>query len=202
MIRCYKYLFIIIFRAISQLICLLIATFLSFGHVNWSLPYDFGNLTNLSNSTTNSTDINSQQQPHHNEYAQRLYRVCNDGHGMYGIITVHDKLREDRRWNWQCRKLVQQNSSQSCYWSRDVNDYNRDISFTCCDNEYLCGVDSYHNNSHDDRKWSFYCCGASGITTHNCYMTGYQNRLDGDLDFQAPLGSVIMGVFSRYVYNE
>ena len=81
-----------------------------------------------------------------------------------------------------------------------MNYYNKDISFTCCKNEYIQGVDSYHDNRHDDRRWSFYCCDSSGLTTHNCYTTGYQNnpRLDGDLDFQASFDRVITGVFSQY----
>lgn len=181
------------FRAICHLLCLLILAFLSFGNITWSLPYP----ANLSNDGTPSTNNNSHQYQFLNK---RHYRVCEDGYGIYGVISVHHNYSEGRQWYWQCRKLAPENSSHSCYWSRDVNYYNKDISFTCCDNEYIRGVDSYHDNSHDDRRWSFYCCDSSGLTTHKCYNTGYQNNLslDGDLDFQASFGRVITGVFSQY----
>ena len=82
-----------------------------------------------------------------------------------------------------------------------MNYYNKDFSFTCCKNEYMRGVDSYRDDRHDDRIWNFYCCGTSGITTHNCFTTGYQNnllRLDGDMDYQASLGRVMTGAFGQY----
>ena len=181
------------FRAIGQLLCLLILTFLSFGNHTWSLPYP----ANLSNDNSPWTKNNSLEYQFLNN---RHCRVCDDGYGIYGAISVHHSLSEDRRWYWQCRKLAQENLSHSCYWSRDVNYYNKDISFTCCENEYIRGVDSYHDNSHDDRRWSFYCCDSTGLTTHTCYTIGYQNSLslDGDLDFQAPFGRVVTGVFSQY----
>ena len=196
-ITCY-YNFCINFRAISQTLCLLILTFLSFDDGAWSLPYP----ANLSNDTSSSSsnDGSSQQLQFLNE---RHYRVCDDGYGIYGVISVqHNHSEGGRLWYWQCRKLVQENSSHSCYWSKDVNYYNKHMSFTCCKNEYMRGVDSYHDNRHNDRTWSFYCCGSSGITTHSCYTTGYQNSLrpDGDVDFQASFGGVITGAFSQYDY--
>ena len=183
-----------VFRAISQRICLLILIFLSFQQVIWSLPYY---PANHSNDSSPSTDDNSQQLQVLNK---RHYRVCDDGFGIYGVISVQHNHTDDRQWYWQCRKLGQENSSHSCYWSKDVNYYNKDLSFTCCENEYIRGVDSYLDNRHDNRRWSFYCCSSSGLVTHDCYETGYQNslHLHGDMDFQASFGTVITGAFSQY----
>lgn len=190
----YYYYMTFVCRAINQLLWLLFLTFLSFDNSIWSLPYP----ANVSNDTLTSTDNNSQQLQFLNK---RHYRVCDVGYGIYGVISVkHNHSEANRQWHWQCRELVQENSSHSCYWSKDVNYYNKDFSFTCCENEYMRGVESYHDDRHDDHMWSFYCCGTSGIKTHNCFTTGYQNslRLDGDMDYQASFGRVMTGAFSQY----
>lgn len=186
---------LLLFRAnIVQPLLLIMLMFLSFGQVSWtrSPPY------RINSSNDSTTDISPQ---YFNNKV--VYRVCNDGYGIYGVISERDEPSKlGRQWHWQCRKLTQvaQNSSQSCYWSRDVNHYNKDISFTCCENEYIGGVYSYHDNSHEDRRWSFYCCSSSDLKTRDCYTTGYRNSLTTDLDFQAAYGRVITGAISQYDY--
>ena len=117
---------------------------------------------------------------------------------MYAVRSVHDNQREDRRWTWQCRNLVSRNSQPRCYWTRDVNDYDEQIAFLCRENYYLAGVESYHHNYYEDRRWSFYCCSSPGLSSSNCYITDYQNSWDGVLDFRAHHHEFITGIFSHH----
>ena len=124
------------------------------------------------------------QRYYQNDYDQPLYKRCDSGNGMYAVRSVHDNHREDRRWEWLCRNVAYY-AQQSCYWSRDVNDFDQPISFLCAHNYYLAGVDSYHDNHHEDRRWSFLCCNSPGHYSGYCYIPGYQNSWDGYMDFRA-----------------
>ena len=68
----------------------------------------------------------------------------------------------------------------------------------CSKNQYLGAVESYHENSKEDRRWKFTCCSVPSYATKDCRLTGYVNHLDGKMDFQASEGEVITGVVSYY----
>ena len=187
-------------RAIQRASCLI---FLTMIYITFSLPLDMrkdGSSSDQPSSSLNYTSLAKirDRRYYQNEYDQRLYKQCDSGNGVYAMRSVHDNHREDRRWNWQCRSLVSRHSLPQCYWTRDVNDYDEQIAFLCRENYYLAGVESYHDNHHEDRRWSFYCCNTPGLSSSNCYTTGYQNSWDGVLDFRAHHQEFITGVLSHH----
>ena len=91
-------------RATSKYLFLLLLVLFSVDHTTWSLPKNYSaekNLSQFSNSSkslTNNSSTNLRQRrfSYHNEWDDRLYRVCEAGYGMYHVESRHDNYREDR----------------------------------------------------------------------------------------------------------
>ena len=136
-----------------------------------------------------------------NKYDKPVKKDCNQGEGFYKIQSIFHRKRNDRRWSFECRKVVQNNASVTCTKTEShVNGFKKPILFSCGDNEYMAGVESYHKNRKEDRKWKFTCCSASNHITSDCRLTDNVNQLGKTLDFQAGDGEVITGVNSQ-TYN-
>lgn len=132
-----------------------------------------------------------------NKWDGQLSKTCPTGQGFYRVRSKHNNGREDRLWEFYCRKVVQQ-GSPTCTKSSYINQFQEFISFMCGKNRYIGAVESYHENSKEDRRWKFTCCSAPLQATRDCRLTDYVNNLDGVMDFQASDGEVITGVFSYY----
>ena len=171
-------------RTVSGSPCLLVLVFLSIAHASCSLP------------ASNKGAVRHRRQ-YHNDWDQRLTRYCNEGDGIYLVESEHDNRREDRRWRLECRNVVQ-NSPQTYSWTSYVNNFDEPILFMCGRDEYLRGVDSYHNDYYEDRRWRFYCCHSPGYTTKSCEISDYVNSWDEPMSFQARIGTVITGAFSYH----
>ena len=195
----------ILYRAANKHFYLLLLVVLSIYHSAWSLPNDYSakksssRFSNSSKSLTGNASTNLRQRRFsaHNEWDGRLYRVCEDDYGMYHVESRHDNHREDRIWAWQCRRVFQ-NRPQTCSWTSYVNEFDQPILFMCGRNEYLRGVESYHSNPHEDRRWRFYCCHSNGYVTKSCEISGYVNDWDHPMHFQARQGQIITGAFSYH----
>ena len=85
-----------------------------------------------------------------------MKKDCNKGEGIYKVQSEFRGYYNDRRWNFECRKVVQNNAQVTCTQTKSyVNDFN---VFPCGDNQYMAGVESYHDNSKEDHRWKFTCC--------------------------------------------
>ena len=60
----------------------------------YAAPYGLGNNKALA-------DIQYQ-----NQFDQPLNAHCHGADGMYKVQSVHDNHREDRVWNWECRRVL------------------------------------------------------------------------------------------------
>ena len=47
---------------------------------------------------------------------------------------------------------------ENCEWSQWVNSYDGKFVYLCPGRKFVGGVQSIHNNHHEDRIFSFYCC--------------------------------------------
>ena len=136
-----------------------------------------------------------------NELDKPVKKDCNKGEGIYKIQSEFHGKYYDRRWNFECRKVVQNNSQITCTKTESyVNDLNGPIVFSCGDNQYMAGVESYRENSKEDRRWKFTCCSASNYKISDCRLSENANKLGQVMDFQAGDGEVIIGVDSP-TYN-
>ena len=132
-----------------------------------------------------------------NELDKPVKKDCNKGEGIYKIQSEFHGKYNDRRWNFECRKVVQNNAQVTCTPEKSyVNDFNGPIAFPCGENQYIAGVESYHDNSKEDRRWKFTCCSALNYKTSDCQLSENANRLGQMMDFQAGDGEIIAGVDS------
>ena len=136
-----------------------------------------------------------------NELDKPVKKDCNKGEGIYEVQSEFRGYYNDRRWSFECRKVVQNNAQVTCTQTKSyVNDFNGPIAFSCGDNQYMAGVESYHDNSKEDRRWKFTCCSALNYKTSDCQLSKDANQPGKVMDFQAGDGEVITGVNSP-TYN-
>ena len=149
-------------------------------------------------STFGSSNLNSLAEiQYQNEYDQRLQVHCQGKHGMYKVISVHNNKREDRIWDWKCRQVVKRGNPK-CKQTNYVNNFDEPMFFMCGKNQYIAGVDSYHSDKTEDRRWRFSCCSAQKHITASCRITEYANNFDQPMNFEAGCGEVITGVLSYH----
>ena len=46
--------------------------------------------------------------------------------------------------------------------SDNVNDFDQLLEFQCPNEGFITGINSFHNNDKEDRRFKFKCCGAPG----------------------------------------
>ena len=47
---------------------------------------------------------------------------------------------------------------RACFWSPYLNDFDKDLNFSCPGNSVMSGIASYHNSHHEDRRTRVQCC--------------------------------------------
>ena len=134
-----------------------------------------------------------------NDWDHVLKVMCNryQGEALYSVQSRHSNRKEDRRWMWQCKKIVS-GAMSSCYWTGYQTNYDEPFLFHCPANYVLSGVNSVHSNKREDRRWNFYCCIASGYCTKQWYWSNYINNWDGYINCRAPHPRVFTGAYSHH----
>ena len=88
-----------------------------------------------------------------------------------------------------------------------VNKWDKPLYFMCGKDQYIAGVESYHDNGREDRVWKFVCCSLSGLKILSCQLTGYVNYFKLPMNYQVGNQQIITGVYSyhdngqEYVYK-
>ena len=135
---------------------------------------------------------------YHNEFDGPLSVSCETGQGMHKVSSVHSNSAEDRAWSWYCKKIINTGSPRCSQTVDYVNNFDLPMNFMCPRDEYAAGVESYHDNRYEDRRWKFTCCSVPNHITASCRQTGYVNEFDKSMDFTAQSDEVITGVFSYH----
>ena len=124
---------------------------------------------------------------------------CGNQEGFWKIRSEHDNGAEDRVWEWSCRRIAQTDFDRVHWSDWTVNDFDQPFMFLCPSNEFLCGVDSYHDNGPEDRRFNFKCCHSPSHFTRNCQITDYTNWFDQPIHAELSHGSqVFTGVYSYH----
>jgi len=116
-----------------------------------------------------------------------------------GLYSVHDNEKEDRRWKFMYGSA----SGVDCIeqsWTGWKNSWDGILSYTCPSNQVLHGIESYHDNELEDRRWKFQCCRvSSGVSVQRKGWTGYLNDWDRHLNYRCPASDqAIIGVSSDH----
>ncbi|XP_056128942.1 uncharacterized protein LOC130106735 [Lampris incognitus] len=130
-----------------------------------------------------------------NDWDRPLHFVCRSGQVLSRIASYHNNQKEDRRWSLSCKSLP---NTQKCYWSNFVNGFDKNVDFSCRQNYVVAGVYSYHSNSHEDRRWRFYCCTAPQFETSNCQETTWMNYWDEYFNWYVPGANYLTGLKSYH----
>lgn len=125
---------------------------------------------------------------------------CNNQGAFSHIKSIHNNHREDRVWTWNCRYVLKYTKWNHCKWTGYVNGWDARFNFKCPRNHVITGVQSYHDNHREDRRWSFLCCGAQNFYTKTCRNTGWINNWDGSFDFN--VGSKVIVGFESVHRND
>jgi hypothetical protein len=85
---------------------------------------------------------------------------CKNGYFITAWSSYHDSGKEDRRYRFRCGKYSNTDSTNEndCVWTPYVNDWDARLDYTCGDGQGLNGVESYHDNHTEDRRFKFRCC--------------------------------------------
>ncbi|XP_070205498.1 hemagglutinin/amebocyte aggregation factor-like [Littorina saxatilis] len=133
-----------------------------------------------------------------NDWNQKAERTCSYGSFLSNIDSQHNNQHEDRQFRMSCRSLPVCGGTPSCAWTSDLNSLNAVVDYQCPGGGYVAGMSSYHNNHHEDRRYSLYCCNLSGHKTYGCYTTGYVNNHDETYRFSVPYNHVLAGMKSEH----
>eukprot|EP00586_Coscinodiscus_wailesii_P015691 CAMPEP_0172499022 /NCGR_PEP_ID=MMETSP1066-20121228/121131_1 /TAXON_ID=671091 /ORGANISM="Coscinodiscus wailesii, Strain CCMP2513" /LENGTH=638 /DNA_ID=CAMNT_0013272555 /DNA_START=56 /DNA_END=1969 /DNA_ORIENTATION=+ len=124
----------------------------------------------------------------------------NDGIPLCGMWSRHDNDTEDRRFKFYTCGFF-----ESQYAEKVGNDavtswtnWDEEWRLECEANKVLIGVESYHSNGAEDRRWRITCRQFKDSRTDNCvgFPSTYVNHWDEMFDFTCPSGKVLTGIES------
>merc|ERR1712172_369532 len=95
-----------------------------------------------------------------NDFDGQLFFECPEGETISHLLSMHDNGAEDRRWGFEC-KPVADFPFDSCSWTGYVNNFDETFVYECTTGAgVITGMESEHDNHHEDRRWSYKCCAA------------------------------------------
>ena len=102
---------------------------------------------------SNPTEVTSR-----NNWDERAWVDCPQNSVVTRIVSEHSNWKEDRKWQFTCSEFSGLKTKSCDKWTDYWNGWKQDFNYDC-DNDYvMTGIDSYHDNSHEDRKFKFKCC--------------------------------------------
>ncbi|XP_025109656.1 dermatopontin-like [Pomacea canaliculata] len=134
-----------------------------------------------------------------NEYDQPFTFKCPASRVLSSIASVNHNYYEDRIWDFGCTIHPLEASITDCEWtSTYANEFKEAMVFQCTGEGFITGVESYHDNRYEDRRFKFQCCQSPRTVVHSCYFTTWTNNFDGNQNFSLPKGKLLRGVVSIY----
>lgn len=128
---------------------------------------------------------------------------CPSGESIWRVLGSHSNKKEDRTYCYGCRNNLRKTTKAShCYSTGYVNDWDKPVATLCKPNYYIAGVESYHDNKREDRRFSYTCCVNPKQCTRNCYLDGPVNDFDGIMVYKLGKDLVMVGAFSWHRNNK
>jgi len=122
--------------------------------------------------------------------------TCPSNQHLYRIKSKHDNGKEDRVWSFYCRNSGAVKTS-GCSWTNYLNSMDNVVNYKCPSNKILTGINSYHSNGPEDRRWKARCCDAA-TPLSGCSWSGYWNNWDGWMDGSINNNQVMTGMYSYH----
>ncbi|CAM9489293.1 unnamed protein product [Lampetra fluviatilis] len=133
-----------------------------------------------------------------NNYDQLLNFNCPSHQSISQVQSIHDNGKEDRIWDFRCKGTFDTSRTVTCTQSNYVNNFDEAFSFTCPFHSALNGMESYHDNGKEDRRWKYNCCAQSNVCFSECLWTDYVNNWDEQFSWTVPDSYFLAGVSSYH----
>mmetsp|Transcript_5488 Transcript_5488/g.8345 ORF Transcript_5488/g.8345 Transcript_5488/m.8345 type:complete len:198 (-) Transcript_5488:543-1136(-) len=92
-----------------------------------------------------------------NNYDNRFYFYFPSGsYALTGFGGKHSNYHEDRVWWFYIAQVTK--TATSCNWTPYVNDWDASMHLNLASNQWIAGIDSYHDNHREDRRFKYYVC--------------------------------------------
>ncbi|KAM4748685.1 hemagglutinin/amebocyte aggregation factor-like [Rhinophrynus dorsalis] len=131
-----------------------------------------------------------------NEFDKDFHFACPKQQTLNSIISTHNDKYEDRLWDFTCKATFSQKGQ--CYWTNYVNWFDEEFYFTCPFGSVISGMESYHRNYEEDRRWKYLCCTGTQTYTSDCNWTYYVNTFDSYIHWQVPHNYFLVGISSYH----
>ncbi|KAL8591017.1 hypothetical protein ACOMHN_021782 [Nucella lapillus] len=92
-----------------------------------------------------------------NAFDQPLTFQCPADGFITGMDSVHDNHYEDRRFKFQCCQAPDA-IPHACYFTDWENSFDGILDFRVPQDKILRGINSYHQNHYEDRRFKFEIC--------------------------------------------
>ena len=93
----------------------------------------------------------------YSDFDDHFYVDCGEDSFISSIDSFFSPRRGDRRFSYECHKYEGW-STGACSWTDWVNDFDQEFDFACGDQEVMQGMDTYHSNFREDRRFRYKCC--------------------------------------------
>lgn len=129
---------------------------------------------------------------------------CPPAQSISSIYSIYRDCRRDRLFEFNCKYTFAAGYYGShCQWTDYLNNFDQPLSYRCPDGQFLAGVESYHQNHQEDRRFKFRCCGhPSHYHVSSCYKTSYVNSRKGVLHYEVPNFHYLVGAESVHSNKE
>ncbi|XP_078077305.1 hemagglutinin/amebocyte aggregation factor-like [Mustelus asterias] len=131
-----------------------------------------------------------------NEFDDKVLFTCPTFNTIVSVSSQHHSYHEDRLWDFKCKSTF--NALPACAWTNYVNTMDEEFSFTCPFDSIVTGVEAYHSNYYEDRRWKFYCCRVKNSCNKNCFWTDYLNLFDDYFSWVVPNATYLVGASSYH----
>ena len=74
------------------------------------------------------------------------------------ISSDHHNYHQDRSWQFTCSKFKGLKTNSCGSWTDWKNTWDQGFNFECEDGKVITGINSSHDNYHEDRRFQFECC--------------------------------------------
>jgi len=120
-----------------------------------------------------------------NDWDRPFTFECPTNQAISSLYSVHDNRMEDRRWKFACAQITGA-SLTSCSWGGHT-DWDAAWSIGN-DGDIITGIDSYHDNGKEDRRYKIKTCKLSGLTASVVvkHDPDWRNGWDRDLSYDLP----------------
>lgn len=95
-----------------------------------------------------------------NDFHKPLRFTCPHNGVITGVFSEYSATNRDRRFGFRCCHSASY-KAHTCSSTPYENDWDGDLDYRVEHRRYLVGVNSDHDNNHQDRRWSFHYCKVS-----------------------------------------